>query len=130
MYRLLLSYPLPSEQPSLSLSTLPEPNFTAVARSPTSTEGLSGLFQICRFCLCIGVWGNGNVKVVAKIQRLEAQVMAELMRCIEEVSATLPEPEGHDGSGDDTPAKGNSRRNSPEKPAAPVFEYGAFNHLC
>ena len=97
LYRLLLSCPLPPPQPSLSLTSLPEPNFSSVVRSPTSPDGLAGLIQIARFCLSIGVWANGNEKVIKKIQGLDEKVMAELMRSIEEVMGTLPEEDREEG---------------------------------
>lgn len=97
-----------------------EPNFSAVARSPTSTDGLAGLMQICRFCLSIGVWANENEKVVRKIQNMDEKAMAELMRCIEEVMATLPEPDpaaedDEKGSAASSLAP-RSKRGSPVKP--------------
>jgi len=58
---------------------------------------LAGLLQIARFCLSIGVWANGNEKVIKKIQGLDEKVMAELMRSIEEVMGTLPEEDGEEG---------------------------------
>lgn len=48
--------------------------------------------------LCAAVWAPGNEKVIAKIQGLGEGHMAELMRAIEEVMATMP-PEDEDGSG-------------------------------
>jgi len=107
-----------SLKPSLSLTSLPEPNFSAVVRSPTSADGMAGLIQICRFCLSIGVWANGNERVIKKIQTLDEKVMAELMKSIEGVMDTLPEEEG----GSDTGAgqgelMGVGKRRSPIKQA-------------
>jgi protein HOOK3 len=73
------------------------------------------LTQICKFCLCISVWASGNEKVVHKIQTLDAKVQEELMRCINEVSATLPLAEGEaEEMASQMQARG-SKRTSPEK---------------
>ncbi|KAK4689518.1 hypothetical protein P7C73_g592, partial [Tremellales sp. Uapishka_1] len=91
LYRLLLAFPLPSPHPgTLGLSSLPEPHFTVISKSPGTAEGLQGLLQICRFCLAIGVWAPGNEKVIERIQKLEETQMAELMRSIEGIMDTLP----------------------------------------
>nr|XP_031860001.1 uncharacterized protein CI109_004608 [Kwoniella shandongensis]KAA5527073.1 hypothetical protein CI109_004608 [Kwoniella shandongensis] len=91
LYRLLLSFPLPPPHAqSLALSTLPEPPFSTIAKSSKTAEGTKGLIQICRLCLAVGVWGPGNEKVISKIQRLKEEHMAELMKSIEEVMASLP----------------------------------------
>ena len=88
LHRLLLSYRLPSPHPSsLSLSTLPEPPFSAIAKTPTSAEGKNGLAQICRMCLAVSVWAPGNEKVIVKIQALGEENMAALMKSIEGVSS-------------------------------------------
>ncbi|WWC71606.1 uncharacterized protein I206_105564 [Kwoniella pini CBS 10737] len=94
LYRLLLSFPLPPPHAAnLSLSTLPEPPFSTIAKAPSTSEGSKGLVQICRLCLAVGVWAPGNEKVIAKIQGLRESYMAELMKSIEEVMATLPQEE-------------------------------------
>ncbi|WVQ74880.1 hypothetical protein IAR50_004487 [Cryptococcus sp. DSM 104548] len=104
IYRLLLSYPLPAPHPpSLSLSSLPEPPFSTIAKSPSTREGSQGLIQICRLCLVIGVWAPNNENVITKIQRLSEDHMAELMKSIEQVMATMPEE--HQGSGQASPLK-------------------------
>ncbi|WVQ81913.1 hypothetical protein IAT38_004040 [Cryptococcus sp. DSM 104549] len=91
LYRLLLSFPLPAPHPSsLSLSTLPEPPFPTIAKSPESSEGTAGLLQVCRLCLAVGVWAQGNEKVIGKIQTMREEHMAQLMKSIEEVMASLP----------------------------------------
>ncbi|WWC93739.1 hypothetical protein V866_000575 [Kwoniella sp. B9012] len=95
LYRLLLSFPLPSPHAAnLSLSNLPEPPFSTIAKAPSTSEGSKGLAQICRMCLAVGVWAPGNEQVIAKIQGLRESHMAELMKSIEEVMATLPQEEG------------------------------------
>ncbi|OCF57302.1 hypothetical protein L486_04758 [Kwoniella mangroviensis CBS 10435] len=97
LYRLLLSFPLPPPHAAnLSLSNLPEPPFPTIAKAPSTSEGLKGLAQICRICLAVGVWAPGNEQVIAKIQGLRESHMAELMKSIEEVMATLPQEEGAD----------------------------------
>jgi protein HOOK3 len=102
LYRLLLSFPLsPPRPPSLSLSSLSEPDFSSIARSPTTKEGTDGLLQICRLCLAISVWAAGNEKVITRIRDLGEGHMAYLMKSIEEVMATLPEvPEVETGGGE------------------------------
>lgn len=67
------------------MTSLPEPNFNAIARSPKSAEGSSGLVQICRFCVAVGAVGPANERVIAKIQALDEGAMVELMKCIEGV---------------------------------------------
>nr|XP_019044643.1 hypothetical protein I302_06556 [Kwoniella bestiolae CBS 10118]OCF23573.1 hypothetical protein I302_06556 [Kwoniella bestiolae CBS 10118] len=95
LYRLLLSFPLPPPHAAnLSLSNLPEPPFSTIAKAPSTSEGSKGLAQICRMCLAVGVWAPGNEKVIEKIQGLRESHMAELMKSIEEVMATLPQEEG------------------------------------
>ncbi|KAK1927088.1 protein-nucleus import-related protein [Papiliotrema laurentii] len=113
LYRLLLSLPLPSPHPaSLSLSTLPEPPFRTIARSPSSPEAIAGLLQIARMCLSVSVWAPGNEKVIARIQGLEEGHMAELMRGIEEIMRTLPAREESEG-GPSSPGKVSRRSPSP-----------------
>ncbi|OWT39056.1 hypothetical protein C362_03220 [Cryptococcus neoformans Bt1] len=91
LYRLLLSFPLPEPHPSsLSLSSLSDPPFSSIAKTPTMREGMQGLLQICRFCLAASVWAPGNEKVIMRIQKLKEEHMAELMKSIEAVTATLP----------------------------------------
>ncbi|OWZ40710.1 hypothetical protein C351_03418 [Cryptococcus neoformans c8] len=91
LYRLLLSFPLPEPHPSsLSLSSLSDPPFSSIAKTPTMREGVQGLLQICRFCLAASVWAPGNEKVIMRIQKLKEEHMAELMKSIEAVTATLP----------------------------------------
>ena len=86
LYRLLLSCPLPAPHPtSLSLTSLPDPPFQAIAQPHSSPEATKGLLQISRMCLSLAVWAPGNEKVIAKIQGLGEAHMAELMRGIEEV---------------------------------------------
>ena len=63
------------------------------------------MIQISRFCLSIGVWANGNERVIKKIQGLDEKVMAELMRSIEEVMGTLPENEEEMGEKRVSPIK-------------------------
>ncbi|EIW67281.1 hypothetical protein TREMEDRAFT_64529 [Tremella mesenterica DSM 1558] len=100
LHRLLVSYPLPSPHPpNLGTSSLPEPNFSAIARSPTTVEGAMNLVQLCRLCLAAGVLGPGNEKVIAKIQSFEEGTMASLMKSIEEVMRTLPQ-DGEQGDGE------------------------------
>ncbi|WWC90743.1 uncharacterized protein L201_005680 [Kwoniella dendrophila CBS 6074] len=95
LYRLLLSFPLPPPHAAnLSLSNLPEPPFSTIAKAPSTSEGSKGLAQICRMCLAVGVWAPGNEKVIGKIQGLRENYMAELMKSIEEIMATLPHEEG------------------------------------
>ncbi|BEI86835.1 hypothetical protein CcaverHIS002_0701810 [Cutaneotrichosporon cavernicola] len=104
LYRLMLSYPLNHPNaPTLAVTTLPEPNFNAIARLPKSAEGTTGLIQICRMCVAVGAMGPANERVIAKIQALDEGSMVELMKTIEGVMATLPN--GHDGeeSQKDTP---------------------------
>nr|XP_018261439.1 uncharacterized protein I303_05877 [Kwoniella dejecticola CBS 10117]OBR83597.1 hypothetical protein I303_05877 [Kwoniella dejecticola CBS 10117] len=97
LYRLLLSFPLPPPHATnLSLSNLPEPPFSTIAKASSTSEGSKGLAQICRLCLAVGVWAPGNEKVIGKIQGLRESYMAELMKSIEEVMATLPQEEGGD----------------------------------
>ncbi|ODN92707.1 hypothetical protein L198_05501 [Cryptococcus wingfieldii CBS 7118] len=104
LYRLLLSYPLPAPHPpSLSLSSLPEPPFSSIAKSPSTREGSQGLLHICRLCLVVGVWAPNNENVITKIQRLNEEHMAELMKSIEQIMATMPEE--HQGSGQASPLK-------------------------
>ncbi|WVR07484.1 hypothetical protein IAU60_004526 [Kwoniella sp. DSM 27419] len=94
LHRLLLSFPLPPPHAqNLSLSNLPEPPFSTIAKAPSTSEGSKGLAQICRLCLAVSVWAPGNEKVIAKIQGLRESHMAELMKSIEEVMATLPAEE-------------------------------------
>lgn len=88
LYRLLLSFPLPAPHPSsLSLSSLSDPPFSTIAKTPTMEEGVQGLLQICRFCLAASVWAPGNEKVIMRIQKLKEEHMAELMKSIEAVSS-------------------------------------------
>ncbi|ODN78817.1 hypothetical protein L202_04366 [Cryptococcus amylolentus CBS 6039] len=104
LYRLLLSYPLPAPHPpSLSLSSLPEPPFSSIAKSPSTREGSQGLLHLCRLCLVVGVWAPNNENVITKIQRLNEEHMAELMKSIEQIMATMPEE--HQGSGQASPLK-------------------------
>ncbi|WVQ99968.1 hypothetical protein IAU59_007111 [Kwoniella sp. CBS 9459] len=94
LYRLLLSFPLPPPHAqNLSLSNLPEPPFSTIAKAPSTSEGSKGLAQICRMCLAVGVWGPSNERIIGKIQGLRESHMAELMKGIEEVMATLPQTE-------------------------------------
>lgn len=108
LYRLLLSYPLPSPHPpTRALTSLREPAFATIAKSPSTSEGTAGLVQISRLCLAVGVWAPGNEKVIGKIQGLSEDDMAELMRSIEEVCQ-------HDTSmlirkGDGYPAPGEAK---------------------
>ncbi|ORX38547.1 protein-nucleus import-related protein [Kockovaella imperatae] len=97
LHRLLLSYRLPSPHPSsLSLSTLPEPAFSAIAKSPNSPEGRNGLVQLSRMCLSVSVWAPGNEKVISKIQALGEGHMASLMKSIEGIMETFPDGETED----------------------------------
>lgn len=90
LYRLLLSFPLPAPHPSsLSLSSLSDPPFSTIAKTPTMREGVQGLLQICRFCLAASVWAPGNEKVIMRIQKLKEEHMAELMKSIEAVCSCL-----------------------------------------
>ncbi|ORY35634.1 HOOK protein-domain-containing protein [Naematelia encephala] len=110
LYRLLLSYPLPPPHPqTLAVTSLPDPAFSTIAKSPTTGDGLRGLAQICRMCLAVGVWANGNDKVIARIQQLEEGIMAGLMKSIEGVMSTLPASEEQEPSNE-----------SPEKTSAPL----------
>lgn len=87
LYRLLLSYPINTPNaPTLAVTSLPEPNFNAIARNPKSAEGSAGLVQVCRFCVAVGAVGPSNERVIAKIQALDETAMVELMKCIEGVS--------------------------------------------
>lgn len=98
----MLSYPLNAPNaPTLAVTSLSEPNFNAIARSPKSAEGSAGLTQICRMCVAIGAMGQANERVIAKIQALDEESMVELMKTIEGVMATLPK--GHDEESKDTP---------------------------
>ena len=85
-----------------------EPNFSAIARTPTTGEGSAGLITLCRLCLAVGVLGPANEKVIAKIQSFEEGTMASLMKSIEEVMATLPktddEQEPSAGKADSMPS--------------------------
>lgn len=82
-----MSYPINSPNaPTLAASTIPEPNFNAIARSPKTVEGTRNLILICRLCVAAGSLGSANERVIAKIQSLDESVMAELMRSIERVS--------------------------------------------
>ncbi|KIR51621.1 hypothetical protein I315_05844 [Cryptococcus gattii Ru294] len=100
LYRLLLSFPLPAPHPSsLSLSSLSDPPFSTIAKTPTMKEGVQGLLQICRFCLAASVWAPGNEKVIMRIQKLKEEHMAELMKSIEAVTATLPAEHQRQDSG-------------------------------
>ncbi|OCF42706.1 hypothetical protein I317_03437 [Kwoniella heveanensis CBS 569] len=97
LYRLLLSFPLPPPHAqNLSLSNLPEPPFSTIAKAPSTSDGTKGLAQICRMCLAVGVWGPSNERIIGKIQGLRESHMAELMKGIEEVTATLPQTERSD----------------------------------
>ncbi|WVF72769.1 hypothetical protein IAT40_007587 [Kwoniella sp. CBS 6097] len=99
LYRLLLSFPLPPPHArNLSLSNLPEPPFSTIAKASSTSEGSKGLAQICRMCLAVGVWGPSNERIIGKIQGLRESHMAELMKGIEEVTATLPETERSENS--------------------------------
>ncbi|KAL1411320.1 hypothetical protein Q8F55_002271 [Vanrija albida] len=98
LYRLLLSYPINSPTaPTLAVTSLPEPPFNTIARSPKSAEGSNGLLQICRVCVAVGSMGPANERVIAKIQALDESSMVEIMKTIEGVMATLPK-----GPDDDT----------------------------
>ncbi|KAL0249822.1 hypothetical protein I308_103124 [Cryptococcus tetragattii IND107] len=100
LYRLLLSFPLPAPHPSsLSLSSLSDPPFSTIAKTPTMKEGVQGLVQICRFCLAASVWAPGNEKVIMRIQKLKEEHMAELMKSIEAVTSTLPAEHQRQDSG-------------------------------
>ncbi|KIR99636.1 hypothetical protein L804_03268 [Cryptococcus deuterogattii 2001/935-1] len=100
LYRLLLSFPLPAPHPSsLSLSNLSDPPFSTIAKTPTMKEGVQGLLQICRFCLAASVWAPGNEKVIMRIQKLKEEHMAELMKSIEAITATLPAEHQRQDSG-------------------------------
>ncbi|WRT68359.1 uncharacterized protein IL334_005335 [Kwoniella shivajii] len=114
LYRLLLSFPLPSPHATnLSLSNLPEPPFSTIAKAPSTPEALKGLAQICRLCLAVGVWAPGNEKVIEKIEGLRESHMAELMKSIEEVMATLPQEEGSE-EGMKSPLGTSPTKQSPE----------------
>ncbi|WOO81281.1 Protein Hook 3 [Vanrija pseudolonga] len=91
LYRLLLSYPINSPTaPTLAVTSLPEPPFNTIARSPKCPEGSAGLLQICRVCVAVGSMGPANERVIAKIQALDESSMVEIMKTIEGVMATLP----------------------------------------
>ncbi|TXT13806.1 hypothetical protein VHUM_01173 [Vanrija humicola] len=91
LYRLLLSYPINSPTAlTLAVTSLPEPPFNTIARSPKSPEGSAGLLQICRVCVAVGSMGPANERVIAKIQALDESSMVEIMKTIEGVMATLP----------------------------------------
>jgi protein HOOK3 len=81
------------------------------------------LIQISRFCLSIGVWANGNEKVIKKIQNLDEKVMAELMTSIEGVMDTLPPVDAEDESEvKQEDLVGGRKRVSPMKQAAARLE--------
>lgn len=74
--------------------------------------------------LCVAVWAPGNEKVISKIQGLGEGHMAELMRGIEEIMASMPpEEEGEADTGLEVGAGSGgggmmdrlSRRGSPVK---------------
>lgn len=70
--------------------------------------------------LCLAVWAPGNEKVISKIQGLGEGHMAELMRGIEEVMASMPEEEGSaigEEEGEGGMMERLSRRGSPVKKA-------------
>jgi protein HOOK3 len=117
MYRQLLSYPIPSPHHPLSTSSLAEPSWSAIVKSPVSPEGTSNLIQLARMVLCLAVWAPGNEKVITKIQALGEAHMAELMKGIEEVMASMPpEDEVEDGDEDDAD-EGSSGRGIIPTPA-------------
>ncbi|KAI9637475.1 protein-nucleus import-related protein [Dioszegia hungarica] len=130
IHRLLLSFPLPPPHHPLSASTLLEPPFSAIVKSPSSPEGTAGLLQLARMVLCVAVWAPGNERVIAKIQGLGEGHMAELMKAIEEVMGSMPPEES--GEGEEGEPEGEaggimgrlSRKDSPVKkgtmrPASP-----------
>lgn len=121
LYRLLLSYSLPPPHPAaLAQTSLAEPPFSAIAKSPGSREGIDGMMQIARFCLSVAVWAPGNEKVIRRIQTMEEGTMAELMRSIEGVMATLPSEgrEDPEQAGVQGILGGSRSSNRPSRPAS------------